>query len=240
MKKSLFIGLFSVVLLFRLADAQTTAEETPVKEPLPPGPLIVTKMPDFAQWSIDFTYPPAAKAGQSSQSPDQKNQSTAPPGQYRPIRIVLTKTGDVTHEESVFENNLKGEMWCNRDTGAARLPNSSALVAEFSNGSVGNAFPDFDWISKENYVGTLTHDQVKCLVFKQKQYDFEGGFLGMATAYIDIKTRYPVEYNRNAASRIYTIMDPPTEQLVIPDEFLTAGKAMKDRLEKATPHLAPP
>lgn len=239
MIRSLFIGMFGVVLLFLLADAQTTAEETPVKEPLPAGPLIVTKMPDFARWSIDFTYP-SAKTGQPAESPNQKSQPTAPAGQNRPIHIVVTKTGDITHEEKTFENGSTGQMWSNRDTAAERVPNSPVMVAGFSSGPGENAFLDFDWISKENYVGTVTHNQVKCLVFKQNQYDFEGGFLGMATAYVDFKTRYPVEYNRNSASRIYTIMAPPTEQLVIPSEFLAAGKAVKDKLQKATPHLAAP
>jgi len=233
MKKSLLIGAFTLALFLRGACAQTPDSEPPVKEPLPPGPLIVTHMPAFAQWSIDFTYPPAAKPG-------QKDQAVGFPGQIRPIHILVTKTGNITHEERIFEHDLKGEMWSNGDIAAERLPNSSALNAGFGNGQAGNAFPDFDWITKENYIGTKSHNQVKCMVFKQPQYDFEGGFLGIATAYVDIKTRYPVEYQRNEASRIYIILAAPPAQLVMPNDVLAAGKGMKDRLQKATPHLAPP
>ena len=236
MKRFVFIGWVCVALLFRLVGAQTTAEETPVKEPLPPGPLVVAKMPNFSRWSIDFTYP-SAKPAQPSASSDQKNK---PAPTDSPLRIVVTKTGDITHEEKTFENGATGELWSNHDTAAERIPNSPTLVAGFSNGPVGNAFSDFDWISKDNYVGNVMHNQVKCMVFKQSQYDFEGGFLGLATDYVDFKTHYPVEYNRNSASRVYTILAPPTDQLVIPEEFLAAGKALKDKLQKATPHLAAP
>jgi hypothetical protein len=228
MNQTLLIGVFTATLLCRLGCAQTPAEQPLIKEALPPGKLIVTSMPAFAQWSIDFTYRPEAKPGQ------------AVSGNMRPVHVLVTKTGDITHEEKTFENGMYGEMWSNHNIAVQRLPNSLVLEAGFGNGGAANAFPDFDWISKESYVGTQEHNHIKCMVFKQPKYGIENGFLGIATAYVGFTSRYPVGYEMNDESRAYAILPPPTVQLAIPDNFLTAGKAMIVKLQRATPHLAPP
>ena len=260
MKKSFLMGVFCMTLVFRGSWGQTPE---PTKGVLPPGPLIIDQMPAFAQWTIDYTYSNTPKPGEPSALDLYKQEALKDPAlakaledpQYvfslqniRPLHMVVTKTGNVLHQETTFEQNYKGEMWANRTVKVEKRPNLSELVAVIRNDLQDAAFPGFDWISKRNLAGIETKDGHKCAVFKGQvdpvaishPGEVGSGTTVPAIAYIDSETHYPVSFQFGVETRQYTFLAPPTDELVMPDEFVAAGKAMMAQIQKATPHLGRP
>jgi hypothetical protein len=227
MKRSLFITACGVFALTGWACAQTQETPTP-KVSLPPGPLVITKMPNFAQWSIDYTYP------RSSTKPGE-----APSQPPRLVRVIVTRTGSVIHEQRAFDQGQSGELWSTDKYVIERKPNAPKPVATIKLES-NDDFPDFDGVSKDNFIEIKTHDDRKCLVFSNKVYTTIGDYVGTATVYVDFETRFPEGYEINGKSRKYTILPSPTVELVVPGEYLEAANAMMYRINQATPHLGGP
>jgi hypothetical protein len=109
-----------------------------------------------------------------------------------------------------------------------------------------------NWVSKGNYTGIESQQGRKCLVFKASVDMFEvlnpqAFKFGLradhsveATAYIDLKTRYPVALKFDNATLQYTFEAPPAASLEMPDEFAAAATALKARLQATELHPARP
>ncbi len=226
MNRSFLIGVLSMLLVAGLAEAQTSELTPSTPDKIPPGPLVITKLPHFAQWTIDYTYANAPKPGM----PSLKSQ--------RPVRVIMTRTGVTIHEETTFEQGLQGEIWSNDRFVVEKSPNLKPIATLQLGG--GDDFPDFDWVARDNFVGTQSLEGRKCLVFSKKQFTSTGDFLGMAHAYVDFTSRLPVQYELPSETQKYTIQPPPSEELSLPDDIIAAAKAMVTQVQRATPHLAPP
>ena len=137
MKRTICLVVGAVAFFAPLGGAQT-ASPAAASDQLPPGPLIVPSMPPSAQWTIDFTYkvpstPESAAAKLAIFKKDAENDPVMAKSllnpQFvfaltmpRPIRITVTKTGDIRHEEVAYERNFKGEKWSFGQFLVARLP----------------------------------------------------------------------------------------------------------------------
>jgi hypothetical protein len=251
MKKSIILLLFLCVFLCS-GNAQASAPDSPQ---LPSGPLIVAQMPDLAQWSVDSTYSDAAKADQPSALDRYRKEAEKDPAlakaiadpQYlltllnpRPTQVLYSKSGNIRHEVRTLELGYKRELWAKGEIMVERKPGIPDLVASIFDASGLDAFPEFDWIARNNFVGSQIYNNVKCFAFKMDVYDDQHHFLGTKFAYIDQKTLYPLGYIFGTETRKYTILPPLTSELTVPDDFLAAGKAMLARVQRATPHLGPP
>lgn len=261
MKRYFVIAACLLMILANQGRGQTPQTKLPV---IPPGPLIIEHMPDYAQWAIDYTYTDAPKPGQESdlvaryrklaQEDPSVAKAMADPHfldtlePARPIHVVVTKTGVIRHVDKNLERSLHDEIWMNGDVTIERRPGVPNLVVSLGNPLIQNDFPEFSWISKEAFSGVESVNGHPCLVFKQ-QVDPVGlehpGLTGIGgtipvIAYVDLKTRYPVSLQFGVETRQISILSAPTEQLVVPDEFAAAAKTTLDRIQKAIPRLSPP
>ncbi len=241
MKTPLFAALGALLFAVGGIHADPSAE----KPSLPPGPPVMTQMPDFAQWTVDYSYAdgadPASSSPQAGLTEGNAMGLSVGPivADMRLVRVVYTKTGTVRHEEWSFDKGSR-EVWAMGDVIVRRGPESSALVPNNDAGLEGNVFPELDWLSKETFTGTQTKDGVQYLVFKKNWYNDDRSFVGTSIAYIDPDTRYPASFQFGNQTRRYTIQAPPTVPLAVPPDFAAAGTAMTEQIQKATPHLAPP
>jgi hypothetical protein len=134
MKKS-----FPVIFVFLISTACGLAQdaEAPENAPPPTGKLIVSQMPDMAQWIIDSTYTNVPKPGEPSGLDRIKQAALKDPAlakaiedpQYlfmllnvRPVHVVVTKTGQIRHEVRDMEQGYKDETWANGDLVVERKP----------------------------------------------------------------------------------------------------------------------
>jgi hypothetical protein len=202
---------------------------TPVAIPPGPGPLVTTKLPNFSRWSIEYTY--TGKPGQPAAT------TTEGP---RLVRVETTRTGKIVHVESFFDPNGSGDAWSNGRVKIQKGPGSGKASAVFDLSPASDDFPEFDWISKINYMGVISRDGERCLVFGKNQFTSEGDFIGAAYAYIDITSRLPAAYEINNESRKYSILAPPESALVLPDYAIAAAQGMEAQVKTATPHLGAP
>ncbi|HEX4139395.1 MAG TPA: hypothetical protein VHY09_03550 [Candidatus Methylacidiphilales bacterium] len=205
------------------------------------------QMPAFSQWTIDYTY--------SGDAPPKPTAPGAPPAPLsrRPVRVTVTKTDPISHQEEDFEQGLRADTWSNGDVVVEQKPGNPQLNAYLPGAADKNTdFPQFNWVSKANFTGIRSQQGRKCLVFKASLDIFEilnpqafkfglrADHSEEATAYVDLKTRYPVSLQFGPAALQYTFQPPPTAPLEMPDEFAAAAKALKIRLQAAQLHPARP
>ncbi len=273
MKTAICVAAYvAAFLLAPRSDAQT-ASETSDKDQLPPGPLIVPAMPTTAQWTIELTYkepstPESAAAKLASfkrsaeKDPVLAKELANPQFAFaitmpRPQRIIVTKSGDLRHQAIEYERGYKGDIWLFNGFLVTRLPSSPVLNAVVSVEKAKD-FPEFNWISRENFTGLKKVGPTECLSFKQDlppmtvlapvQFARENGGEMPKTgpqmvpviAYIDVQTRTPVALVLDGEPRRYTIDPPLTTPIFVPADFAAAAKDAKTRVDAATKTLSPP
>jgi len=255
-KHFLIIACISAALAcFANAQSDISAD----KKLLASGPLFVNPMPDPSQWAVDFTYTDAPQPGDTSRDTAQMErlqkaaqQDPALAGQLknpqflfsikniRPKRIVITKSGDIRHEERLMERDYKEESWRTGDVEVEQKANSKKLSVKMMSSFAARDFPELGWISLKNFVGIQSLNGRKCFAFEQERYDDEHQPIGKAGAYVDVDTRYPVAFRYLTQVYQYTILPPPATALTVPDEFAAAAKAKMEQIKKATARLAQP
>jgi hypothetical protein len=246
-----------MVLLTAWVCAQTPSDQGSATKTPPPGPLIISKMPDFSQWTIDIAYTDRPKPGETSaalaaytkaaQTDPVLAKAMANPQfvlalrNLRPVHIRITKTGKIRHEERDMEEGGKGELWWIGDYIVERSGNSPTPTARNVAGWITFDFPELDWITKETFIGIQANKDRKCLAFKTDVYsESDHMLLGTKYAFVDFATRCPVSYQYLAETRNYTFLPPPTSALDAPQEFVAAAQAADVHIRRATPHLGPP
>lgn len=245
MRLSVFFVVIIGLLLSRFGFAE---DDSQLKDPFASGPPIVTQMPAYSQWTITYTYgdlpkPPVPASGAPSNAPLSQ----------RPLRVVVTKTDSVRHEEEDLEQNLESNLWVDGDVMVEQKPRNPELNAYMATAAAkNNDFPQLDWVSRSTFVGIESQQGRKCLVYKASvdlleiidPYAYKFGLQAKSevpvTAYVDLQTRYPVLLQFEATSLEYTMNPAPSVSLVMPDEFAKAAAAMKARIQAAIPHPARP
>jgi hypothetical protein len=238
-----------------LVSCSTHAATDEEKQLLAAGPVMINPMPTFSQWTVDCTYTDVTKPGDNSQMQKlQKAAQTDPllakqlkDPQFlaslkdsRPKRIVITKTGDTRHEETVFISGDSEADWRIGNIEVSRATAAPQWEAKVKAGFAAKDFPELQWVSADNFTGVKAENGRKFLAFQEARHDTEGNDLGMATAYIDVDTRYPASYRFRTEVRQYTIQPPPVSPLAVPGEVAAASQALTVRIDKATPHLSAP
>jgi hypothetical protein len=189
----------------------------------PPAGSMIASAPELSQWVITFSYPGDTPKGVTPPPPL--------PADNRLRAITTTKTKEIVHEQAVNGMGRTIDTWvigqdqffkASDDTFWGRaLPGHSVWPA--------NGFRDLDWVSRDNYVGTMKYAGHSCLVFIQ------GAPVGMniakpgapvpsfdsfnVVAFIDAESRLPVESRDVGVVRSFQFGPEPTDKLVPPPDL---------------------
>jgi hypothetical protein len=247
------------LILFFLVVAMTTKVLAQDNTSAPPqGPMIDTKMPEQAQWTIDFTYANAPKPGAvSPQLAYYQQQAKIDPlvakqmqnpafvaalSPVRPVHILVVKTAGVWHIEEDLEGGKQAEEWRTFQVTATKAPSMEKFNVVLDDNASRVDFPEFFWIAAGNYAGPGSDGGQKTLVFKSKVDPViihfpgrTGGEPVPCEARIDWKTRYPVYFQFGDETRHYTYLAPPTEALELPSEIAATATAALKKIQQLTP-----
>jgi len=265
--KGLLLIPLAAICMARVAFGQAASAGSS-HDALPPGPLIVRKLPAFSQWTVDFKYKDNPKPGEISDHVREYQQlATVDPAvaaamrdphfvynldPARPLHLTVTKTGKMRNEEWIYERNLTGELWSDSKFTIQRKPDSAKLAVAMASPLGENEFPELDWISADVFKGIITRGDRKFLFFQKTVF-----FMAIeqpkllsevlpnapkvsAKAYIDLETRYPVSVDYGGNQRIYTFLPTPKGMIVFPPAISAAVDEQKARIGAATKPLAKP
>ena len=245
-------------------------QASPSPDALPPGPLVVQRTPGTLQWTVDFTYgenPKPEKAAarerrfrklaeedpalaKAMDDPQFQQALDAP----RLKRLVITKTGDLRHEERFFEGGQKAETWRGADFRVEKKINLADWSVSLAEAPPGD-FPEFNWVSRANFTRIETTDDRKVAVFEQKldpvrvlfpqvsQHNAppaDEELLVPVTAKIDMKMHLPVSLEIAGDKRVYTFPDSPPLAIVMPPEVAAALQETRARIQEQTRPLSRP
>jgi hypothetical protein len=198
---------------------------------VPDGPLL-RPAPGFSQWVITYSYA-EDRAPKPTVAPGQAPLPTPAFVLARPRTIVTTKTGSIVHELVTDLQQHERENWY---VGARqyRKDQDSPVWLEYEpdphpdihySPLPANGFRDLDWISSRTYSGRASQAGQSCLVFKttEKVKSLDSALpLGKEyalVAYIDAKTRLPVEVDIDKETRTYQFDSPPSGMQALPDDL---------------------
>lgn len=194
------------------------------KPPLPPGPLIEKRAPEFAQWIIRSAG--SADRGKASSPSPKSEEKHAAWGDI----VVMTKTGQVMLRQTTDDSKQVWNTWVIGEQGLqttispdgkkwivqARNPDPNTPTPNYEDYSKTD-FPSFEWITESNYAGVQEVAGRRCLLFTDKvkllSDDLEATPI---SAYIDLETRLPVAINQGGNARTYDFRSPPSAPLQLP------------------------
>lgn len=156
-------------------------------------------------------------------------------GPIKQVNVIRTKNLRVV--VLLHSSGKREELWSD---GATHISSSDSglsttkfflgpqtLMEEYQTGD----FPDFSWVSRENYIGTVELDKRPCLVFQTKGvkrhgFDFDPETMEplkpakpsgpLLTAWIDEATRLPVQFAIESEIQKVVFGNPPKALLNIP------------------------
>ena len=210
-------GCFLLCLVGPILAAQ--ADPGYEQTPLPSGPFI-NRVPSYSAWRITFTYKSFAKGGNEVQAKD-----LAP---TLPQSVEVTRTGPLWHAELTDVSGRKTDSWCGEDIPYIKGPGMSSPVREDPSNRLafdlppllnylGNHdFPDVNWVSARTYLGTEKGS--KYWVFQKHEKG--------PTVWVDSGTRYPVRWQQENETRIFTFLPTPTENIIFPPDV---ARMMEER-----------
>jgi hypothetical protein len=225
-------------LLLILVGSHAWAQDDSARKPAPPDGPLLAPAPDFAQWTVTFTYP---------KDPSQKDNAAPAAPETRTKTIITTKTKDIVHEETINGLGAKREDWHIGTVQYALVPGSTTWYQ----GSAKSDFPakgfrDLDWVTEDNYIGRGSLAGHACLIFAPSSPQRASGQNGAGlmesldtlptVAYIDAETRLPVQVRENGVSRAFQFASPPTEVLSLPPDL----EANLQKVEQTRARLSQP
>ena len=218
------------VALIGAVEALNAQQASPIPVQLP-KPIMV-KAPVMSKWLITKTAA-APKAGQ--------NAAARP---VETLKTLVTKTDKIRHEATVDASGHKADTWWDGPNQISNSPEwKQAIISTKSlfDGSYVDYsktdFPDFEWVSQANFVGTKSVEGKKCWVFSEKRSSIseeskamlekEGNFNPQQyqfqiTAYVDSETQLPVMLAFGEDSVKYIFQPPPAEMLSLPADIKKA------------------
>ena len=224
----------------------------------PPGPLVVTRMPDQAQWTINITYANPLKPGtispqvayyqqQAKIDPMVAKQMQNPAfvaalDPARPVHFLVTKTGTTWHIEEDMDRGQHIEEWRTAQVTAVKEPGVDKFNVVLFDNTGRVDFPEFYWITAGDYSGPGNDGGQKTLIFKA-QVDpsmihnpgVRGGETVPGEAHVDLKTRYPVSLQFADETWRYTYQPSPTTDLELPAEISAVWKNAQVQLQRLVP-----
>ena len=235
------------VLIGMTASAQVPSA-IPAPPPLPPGPLIQKRAPNFAQWVITTVSTPASKANSESTSTADASATDGAQNADNKTKVALevtmTKTGKFMLREVRAQDRPVVPTWCVSGLQITISDGISIVQAKINDPDPAVYTPDyedysdsdfqgFDWIKTSNYTGIKQIGGRKCIVFQDTLKNRWGGV--NVVAHVDLETRLPVDVSLGGGTRTYTFKAPPTSELVLPPSVIQLLKNRQRTMDSATP-----
>jgi len=164
--------------------------------------------------------------------------------------ITTTKTGKIIHEEIVGAQGSKYDSWHVGRNVYDKWTGSPSWTQEPANAvHASGEFRGLDWLSKNDYVGSLNYSGHHCLVFVQdapptlnvesSSFEMEQLDTFHNVAFIDSESRLPVETRTFGTYSSYRFTDAPTDKLTLPEDLVTQLKHDQEILSRLSGHFAP-
>ena len=238
-------GAFAFCFALLLGPISASAQNAAPARPQPPPGDYVASMPDFSRWLITFSYP------------EDRTKSPNPslPGYMagRPRARTTTITKEIIHEETVNINGDKTDAWRIRAIQYQKPPGSTVWYQAPARAMTATGFSDLEWITGDDYIGTVRYAGRTCLVFAgNAPADLDVSKLSDPTAefnslnqiaFIEADSRLPVETRAFGVIRYFKFMEGPTEKLTFPAdlaEHIRQNDAIEARLSGHAPPAPPP
>lgn len=195
------------------------------KQPLPPGPLIQKRAPDYSQWTIKVAPRPDKPKAEPVKNDAAPGKEEKP---YWGEMVSITKTENIMLRRTMDAQGQTWNTWCIEDFQTTISPDEKSLMMQSRsldpNVPASNYedysqtdFPGFEWVSAKSYAGIKLINGKKCILFQGKgRSDVEGKDGGDLMAYINLETRYPVALIIGNDCRTYEFQAPPQTKLQIP------------------------
>jgi len=198
----------------------------------PPRPKepIVSHAPNFASWTITYTYREVTpKSPAKPVAPSDRIQS-----------VTLTKTDKTYWMQTTWTSGKKEEKWIFNGIQFETLANGKVVTIiaaptpeeaspEYLNFSGGD-FPELEWVSAKNYKTVEDYEGKKAFRFEE----------GDKKALLSIETQLPINSDDGDLSLVYTFNSPPIAPLVPPKRFLDVLATYRRGLEAQKYHPSPP
>jgi hypothetical protein len=193
--------------------------------PLPPGPLIQSRAPDFAEWVI------TKKTGSLDDTASNSNTAPATPGAAGAspsTQDTVTKTHDVIRVVRVDTAKRPWTIWCQGAQEYMIWPDGkscgqiTAGLTDFSPNPFfidlsSSDFSGFGWISPKMYSGIKTYHGTKCIVFQAGAHDSgESPTTSKKIAYVDFNSRLPMALQSGGEEYLYEWHPTPRGMLSYP------------------------
>jgi len=229
------LAAVSWALIGVVASAQTPLP------PLPSGPLVQKRAPNFAKWDVTIVIAPdkgnSASGSTAATNADDKGKVV--------FEVTMTKTGKTMLREVHMPDGKIVPTWCLGDlqitiaAGVAivqaklHINDPSVPTPNYEDYSDSD-FQGFDWIKASNYTGIKEVGGRKCLVFQDTLKEGGGPPINR-TAHVDLETRLPVDVSVGGATRNYSFKTPPTAELVFPPPVAQLLKNLQREMDSAAP-----
>ncbi|MEI6491028.1 MAG: hypothetical protein WCO94_00650 [Verrucomicrobiota bacterium] len=259
MKKSLLIT-FATAVLLSASTARSqgvnsdsggmTISGTDFSREKPKSPLFKSA-PDFANWTVVFSYPEdAAKKPGGDKIPLSRQMAA------RPRKMVVDKTGTTMRVETVDVAGRIKDKWYLGDSQYTLFPGQK-LWMESKNSPESNdpnfekqpatGFSDFEWVSDTTYLGRMSIGGRSCLVFVPggaSVLDAAGPNVDAKNiqamlaaqpimALVDAESRLPYVFRNRGEVHTFVFGPPPAAKLSIPvdlAEMIRRGMEAQARL----------
>jgi hypothetical protein len=244
MRRLLLLAFGAALLLNSSSWAQDA--DTDFSSVPPPKPPYIARTAQRSAWTIEFT--PSQGGGVTSSS---TGTAAAPPGAAKVPGKQLkkqdwTKTGGLMRCVNTWTDGTTTEDWVVGSVLLSRDPTGKGIRADNPKGDP--HFHDFgtsdfallDWITAKDYDRVVRHADETCYLFSAKTLAAavntgpHNKTLAQINApetptsvFISIQSGLPVELDNGDGKYIYHYLPTPSDQLKLPDAYLTLLKALR-------------
>lgn len=226
-------ALLVFVLAFLGSQSFVLSQETGGAA-MAPKPPLVGPLPDWAAYTVSYTYSTEKKSGTSSTDADTDESGRLEDAEdsaqiNRLQRAKVVKTGNIRHEEYTWSlrDGVK-EAWILNNVGilTQRMKGKETLSVSYASEKTGyrSDFRELGWVSAELYQGIKTIDGVQCYFYFReaksiKVSEYEMGDeveIEEAQAWISVDTNLPIRALVGKQKMAYSYDNQPNAKLEIP------------------------
>lgn len=220
------------------------ASPTPAQRPEPP---FVAKPASSARWAVNYSYTGGIPKDDSAalmqkalqQDPSLKLPWAMDPLATRyPLRKIVSVTGNIQQEETVYHDQSKAERWIingllvTPDPSNKKTYQVSTQSTSLAEPFAFREFAGLGWLNEKNFRGIQSLRGRPCFFFEREEPpvpENSGNPLrdarpvapdayAKASAWIDAETRTPVRLVVGPQVQDFEMLDAPASRLVVPEE----------------------
>ena len=228
----ILVTLRCVTLVF-MGIVGTLSAQTPrpSPQPMPTGPLIQSRAPEFSRWTVTYNQKRATATKPATAAPEQAKPQPAK-------RLLVVRTQNVRYSQLSDAAGRQTETWYCDNIEFITDPATKRRLAyaighdpelEPETNFSRTDFPGLEWVSAKTYLDVRTVMGRDCIIFSKGGNEPEtnqDGPLpassGGTVAYVDLATRLPILLQSNGENRVYQFEQPPQSKLTLPPDIQQA------------------